>query len=173
MTGGDVADVEQALTAARELRPEDVAAPGLGSAEIGQGASRVAAYESVRAALLPFQRRFAHAGRGGVLAGRDIGTVVCPDAQAKLFVTASREERARRRHEELRKRSDRLNYEQVLSELDERDRRDAQRAVAPLRAATDAFVLDTTRLDVGTALQAALAFVRTIEGRAPDAEQPL
>lgn len=177
-SGGDPGDPRQALAAATALRPEDVVAERLASAEIGLGASRVAAFAPVRGALLPFQRHFAQGHGGAVLAGRDVGTVVCPEAAAKLFVTASREERARRRHEELRRRGDLPIFQQVLDELDERDRRDAERAVAPLRAASDAFVLDTTHLGVDAALAAALAFVVRVRegdadtGRPPDAIGP-
>jgi CMP/dCMP kinase len=122
---------------------------------LGRAASQVAVHPAVREALLPFQRNFGEDRSGAVLAGRDIGTVIRPDASAKIFVTASVEERARRRHEELRRRGDPPIYAAVLEELRERDRRDQERAVAPLRAATDAWVVDTTALDADAAFEAA------------------
>lgn len=144
-----------AVATARALAPEDVEPGRLRGEGIGQRASIVAAVPEVRAALLPFQRRFGARGRGAVLAGRDVGTVVCPDAGFKLFVTATDAERARRRFEELRARGDAPIYAAVLTELQERDRRDADRAVAPLRIARDAWLLDTTELDADAAFAAA------------------
>jgi cytidylate kinase len=148
-------DAEAAVAAARALEPADVEPGRLRGEGIGQGASIVAAVPAVRAALLPFQRQFGGDGRGAVLAGRDVGTVICPDAAFKLFVTASDAERARRRYEELRGRGDAPIYAAVLEELQERDRRDADRAVAPMRIAIDAWVLDTTELDAQAAFAAA------------------
>ncbi len=158
--GLDPGDVDGAVGAARSLAPEDVDPARLRGEGVGQGASKVAAVPAVRAALLPFQRRFAARAPGAVLAGRDVGTVVCPDARFKLFVTASEEVRARRRYEELRARGDRPIYAAVLEELRERDRRDADRAVAPMRVASDAWVLDTTRLDAEAAFDAACRHIR-------------
>lgn len=157
--GQDPGDREAAVRTARELRPGEIDPARLHGEGVGDLASRVAAIPEVREALVPVQRDFARVGPGAVLAGRDIGTVICPDACVKLFVTASREERARRRFEQLRRRGERPIYARVLEELQERDRRDAERAVAPLRAAPDAFVLDTTDMDVEAALDAACAFV--------------
>lgn len=162
--GGDPADEAQALAAALALTAEEVAPARLHGEGTGQAASKVSVFPAVRDALLPFQRRFAAADGGAVLAGRDAGTVVCPDAAVKLFVTASAEERARRRHEELRRRGAASIYAAVLAELRERDRRDSGRAVAPLRAAPDAFVLDTTGLDPEAALAAALRHVEAATG---------
>jgi cytidylate kinase len=153
--GLDPADSEAAVAAAEGLAPEDVEPGRLRGEGIGQGASKVAAVPAVRAALLPFQRRFAARPPGAVLAGRDVGTVVCPDATFKLFVTASEEERARRRFEELRRRGERPIYAAVLEELRERDRRDTNRAVAPMRVSSDAWMLDTTDLDAEAAFAAA------------------
>jgi CMP/dCMP kinase len=153
--GLDPGDADGAVDAARSLSPEDVDPARLRGEGVGQGASKVATVPAVRAALLPFQRRFAARAPGAVLAGRDVGTVVCPDARFKLFVTASDEERARRRHEELRARGDGPIYAAVLEELRERDRRDADRAIAPMRVAPDAWVLDTTHLDAEAAFRAA------------------
>ena len=157
--GLDPGDAAGAVQAARALAPEDVEPSRLRGEGVGQNASRVAAVPDVRAALLPFQRRFAARPPGAVLAGRDVGTVVCPDATFKLFVTASDAERARRRFEELRARGDGPIYAAVLEELQERDRRDADREVAPMRIAPDAWVLDTTSLDAQAAFVAVRAFI--------------
>ena len=163
--GGDPGDEPTARAAALALAPADVDPGQLRGEGTGQAASRVAAFPSVRAALLPFQRRFAATPPGAVLAGRDVGTVICPDATAKIFVTASVEERARRRFEELR-RSQELReegdppiYAAVLEELRVRDRRDQEREVAPLRPAPDAWVLDTTDLDADAAFEAVRASI--------------
>jgi cytidylate kinase len=157
--GGDPGDVDAATAAAMDLTVQDVEHPGLRDEAVGQAASRVAAFPSVREALLPFQGRFAQGPGGAVLAGRDVGTVVCPEAPIKIFVTASVAERARRRHEELRQRGVESIYGAVLDELRERDRRDQDRAVAPLRVAADAWVLDTTDLDADAAFAAALRHI--------------
>ncbi len=152
-----------ALDAARALEPADLERPGLRGERIGHLASKVAVIPEVRTALLGFQRDFAGSPPGGapgaVLDGRDIGTVVCPDADLKLFVTASTEERARRRHKELRERGEESIYARVLQDLQTRDARDSARAVAPLKAAEDAIVLDTTELDSEAALAAAMDIV--------------
>src|SRR5690606_18956234 len=157
--GADPAEPASAIAEARRLRPEDVEGATLDGEAIGQAASRVAAYPQVREALLPFQRAFA--ARGAVLAGRDVGTVVCPDADVKLFITASLEARARRRFEELRRRGCGSMFQQVLDDMLERDRRDQDRAVAPLCVAEDATVLDTTTLDADEAFTAALRLIES------------
>jgi cytidylate kinase len=161
--GLDPSDEAAAVRVAQALAPEDVEPGRLRGEGIGQNASRVAAVPAVRAALLPFQRRFAAAAPGAVLAGRDVGTVVWPDATFKLFVTAKDEERARRRFEELQRRGESPIYPAVLEELRERDRRDADREVAPMRVAPDAWVLDTTSLDADAAFEAARRHIE--EGR--------
>lgn len=166
--GGDPRDAAAALAAAEALTANEVVTARLRGQEIGQAASMVAAYPAVRAALLPFQRRFAGMDGGAVLAGRDTGTVVCPEAGAKLFVTATAEERARRRYEELRRRGAEPIYAAVLAELRERDRRDSERAVAPLRAAQDALVLDTTSLEPDAVLEMALRHIEAVAGRRAD-----
>jgi cytidylate kinase len=167
--GLDFDDATGAVRAAEALSSADVQPGRLRGEGVGQGASRVAAVPAVRTALLPFQRRFATTGPGAVLAGRDVGTVVCPDATFKLFVTASDEERARRRYEELRRRGEEPMYAAVLEELRERDRRDAERAVAPMRVSSEAWVLDTTRLDADAAFEAARGHIDRGRGMA---EQP-
>jgi cytidylate kinase len=129
--------------------------------EMGEAASLVSAFPGVRAALLDLQRRFAAQAGGAVLDGRDIGSVVCPGAQAKLFVTATPEERAARRHRELASRGDPTAYEAVLADILRRDERDRSRSAAPLVVAPGALVLDTTALDPDAALAAALRLVES------------
>ncbi len=149
--------------AAQGLSPADLDAPGLRTEEASQEASKVSSLPEVRAALLDFQRRFAShppaPAKGAVLDGRDIGTVVCPKAACKLFVTASPEARAQRRHKELLERGESSIYARVLEELRERDERDSTRAVAPLTPAQDATVLDTTELDADQVFAAALKLI--------------
>lgn len=160
--GGDPGDVQAAEAAARALSPADLADPALRNEAVGDLASAVAAIPGVRAALLDFQRGFARqppGGKGAVLDGRDIGTVVCPKATAKLFITASVEQRARRRLKELLERGADAIYERVLQDMTDRDARDSQRLAAPLVPADDAFKLDTTDLDADAAFGAALAYV--------------
>ena len=171
--GGDPADAAAAARAARGLRPGDLgpllADPELRADGTASAASKVAAVPEVRAALLEFQQDFARRpphGRGAVLDGRDTGTVVCPGADAKLFVTADVEVRAERRLKELLERGVPAIYAAVLEDMKERDARDSQRAVAPLRAASDALVLDTSSLDAEQAFRAALSFIHSKLGRA-------
>ncbi|MBK3400965.1 MULTISPECIES: (d)CMP kinase [Methylobacterium] len=155
----DLADADAAAAAARGLDAAFLSDPRLRGSAMGEAASIVSAQGAVRAALLDWQRRFAGAAEGAVLDGRDIGTVVCPDAAVKLFVTASAEERARRRHRELDGRGEAVAYEAVLSDILRRDARDADRAAAPLRVAEDAVVIDTTALDADAAFRAATGVV--------------
>lgn len=144
------------VAAAQALRPEDLERPGLRSAEAGAAASRVAAVPEVRAALVAFQQRFARGEGGAVLDGRDIGTVICPDAEVKLYVTASDAVRAHRRWLELRAAGEDVTEAEVLAQLQERDRRDSARASAPLRPAEDALLLDTTDLSIEAAVNKAI-----------------
>jgi cytidylate kinase len=153
--GRGVLDPHWAAELARRLTPEDLGRGDLRSARAGQAASKVAALPEVRAALLDFQKRFARREGGAVLDGRDIGTVICPEAEAKLFVTASDEVRAARRHKELGDRG----FAEVLADLRARDARDAGRAVAPMLAAADALLLDTTDLAIDAAVAEAVAYV--------------
>lgn len=148
-----------AEAAARALTPADLDAGDLRGAEVAQAASRVAANPEVRAALLDFQRAFAQRAGGAVLDGRDIGTVICPDARAKLFVTATPEVRAQRRQAELEARGEPMPLAAVLADVRERDARDKSRAAAPLKPAPDALVLDTSRMDIESATQAAIDFI--------------
>jgi CMP/dCMP kinase len=142
------------VEAAKGLRPEHLASERLRTLEAAQAASRVAVIPEVRAALVDFQRRFARAEGGAVLDGRDIGTVICPEAEVKLYVTASPEVRAHRRWLEVGGDEGR-----VLAEVRERDARDMGRADAPLRAAADAVVIDTSDLGIDAAVEKALALV--------------
>ncbi len=161
--GRRASDVAAAEAAAKQVGAGDLADPRLRGEAVGQLASAVAAIPAVRSALLQFQRDFAAAppeGKpGAVLDGRDIGTVVCPGAQAKIFVTASQAERARRRVKELRERGVEAIYGAVLQDMQDRDARDSRRRTAPLRPAGDAFVLDTTDLDADSAFAAARDYV--------------
>lgn len=144
------------VLAARALTPDDLVRDDLRTLAAGQASSRVAAIPAVRAALVDFQRRFARANGGAVLDGRDIGTVICPEAEVKLFVTASAEVRAHRRWLELGG-----DEAKVLDEVLERDARDMGRSDAPLRAAADAVVIDTTLMGVDIAVAQAIAVVQT------------
>lgn len=162
--GLDPADVAKAEAAAKALKPADLAAADLRHDEAAQAASKVAVIPGVRSALLDFQRLFAAqppGGRGAVLDGRDIGTVVCPQAPIKLFVTASLEKRAERRLKELLDRGLTAIPSTVLADMRERDERDSKRAVAPLIPADDAFVLDTSELDADQAFAASVEFIRS------------
>ena len=159
--GKDPHDTEAAIAAANSLDPKAWSAKVLRDEKAGQAASIVAAIPGVRAALLDLQRAFANRKPGAVLDGRDIGTVVCPDAQAKIFVTASAEVRARRRASELAERGEIVAYEAVLADIHERDARDSRRSFAPLVPAADAYVLDTTDLDIGAAVAAAIRYVES------------
>lgn len=150
---------EAAEAAARALRPEDLERDDLRTAEVAQAASKVAVIPEVRAALVDFQRAFARRAGGAVLDGRDIGTVICPEAEVKLFVTASAEVRAERRYLELTDKGHDTTREAVLADVRERDARDADRATAPMKPAGDAVLLDTSAMDIPAALAAAIAEV--------------
>ncbi len=131
----------------------------LRSAQMGEAASIVAAIPEVRAALVDYQRTFARQKGGAVLDGRDIGTAICPDADIKLFVTATSHTRAGRRAKELASRGEAAEFDSVLADISKRDARDSGRASAPLIQADDAIVLDTTQLDVDGAVAAAIQIV--------------
>lgn len=158
--GSDPADPASAETAARSLRAADLDRTDLRGPQADAAAASVASIPGVRAALLDFQRDFARQ-QGAVLDGRDIGTVIFPSAQAKLFVTASLEERARRRWLELRAKGVEADLKIVQNDMRDRDAKDAARAAAPLKAADDACLLDTSTMDADAAFRAALAFIRT------------
>jgi cytidylate kinase len=155
-------DEAAAVAAAKLIDPARFDELALKCYEVGEAASVVSAITGVRAALFNFQREFAAMPPGAVLDGRDIGTVICPNAEVKIFVTASPEVRARRRALELRGRGEAPNEADVLADILRRDERDRSRAAAPLKQAPDAYLLDTTNLDADAAFAAA---VRLIDGR--------
>jgi cytidylate kinase len=152
-------DVKAAIAAARELHIASLDAERLRERSIGEAASRVAVFPEVRVALLALQKDFAHRPEGAVLDGRDTGTVIAPEADVKIFVTASAERRAQRRFRELAAKGEKMTLKAVLAAIRERDRRDTERAIAPLKAAPDAVLLDTTDLDIEAAFRAALSIV--------------
>lgn len=151
--------------AKRHLTPELLSSPAIRTSAVSQAASKVAALPEVRAALLQYQRDFAHNPPGNVggvvLDGRDIGTVICPDADIKFFVMASAKERATRRFNELQTQHADITYEQVLADLQARDARDRERQAAPTLAAADAYVLDTTGLSPAETIEEAIAVIRS------------
>ncbi len=158
-SGGDLEDVAAAEAAARAVIADTLADPALRGPQAGDAASIVAKIPGVRAALLDYQRAFARQDGGAVLDGRDIGTVVCPDATVKIFVTASDEARARRRFLEHQARGESVVYDELLEDIRRRDARDSGRAAAPMHAAADALHLDTTELDAEQAFEAALQLI--------------
>ncbi|PVZ48251.1 (d)CMP kinase [Thalassobacter stenotrophicus] len=149
------------VQAAKTLMAEDLNAEGLRTAAVAQAASKVAVIADVRAALVDFQRAFATRSGGAVLDGRDIGTVICPRAEAKLYVTARAEVRAHRRWLELSEKDPSLTLEQVLADVEARDARDRDRIEAPLVAADDALVIDTSDLAISEAVAKAVAHVQS------------
>ena len=152
-------DVAAASAAARAIQDQDMANPKLRGERIGQAASIVSAIPEVREALLEFQQQFAKRDGGAVLDGRDIGTVICPNADVKLLITASLETRAKRRHRQLQDYGVTVEYDSVVEDLRERDARDATRLVAPLKPAEDAIVLDTSTMSANEVYQTALQLV--------------
>ena len=151
---------EVAERLAKELTPEDLQADDLRTARVAEAASKVAAIPQVRAILLEFQRAFARREGGAVLDGRDIGTVVCPDADAKLFVTASAQVRAKRRFLELSEAGADVTEESVLEDVIARDKRDAERETSPMVQAEDAVLIDTSEMTVEQAVARAVAVVQ-------------
>ena len=164
--GADLGDEAACAAAAATLDLDSLSDPALRSPQMSDGASRVAVHPTVRAGLVSLQRDFAAREPGAVLDGRDIGTVIVPDAPAKLFVTASAEARALRRWREREARGESVRYEDILADIRERDVRDQSRAVAPLRAAADAVLLDTTDLSIDAAFDAARRIVEAARARA-------
>jgi cytidylate kinase len=162
-------DAAAAVTAAKALDPAKFDEAALKTPAVGEAASIVSAISGVRAALLAFQRDFAAKSPGAVLDGRDIGTVICPDADVKIFVTATPEVRAARRAAEYRSQGRQIDDATVLADIRQRDDRDRNRAAAPLRQAPDAHLLDTTNMAISTAIRAAIDIVeatRAGRGRA-------
>lgn len=162
--GAPLDDEARAATVAASLDFAGLEREVLSSHRIGEAASKVAVMPAVRAALVEAQRRFARREPGAVLDGRDIGTVVCPDAPVKLFVTASPEVRAKRRHAEILSTGNAASYDGVLNDLRKRDARDSQRATSPLRPSEDAHLLDTSEMDIEAAFLAAKALIDAAYG---------
>lgn len=151
--GGRAEDVALAVRAAQNLQPQDLQHPDLRSEATGKAASIVAVIPAVRTALLEYQRNFAKSPRGAVLDGRDIGTVILPDADLKFFITASAEARAQRRFLELQSKGTPADYSLVLADIQARDARDETRAIAPLKPAADAVIVDTSEIDADAVFQ--------------------
>ena len=166
LAGEELADPHAASRAARNVLPETLDDPQLRSQEIGRAASIVAGMDVVRQTLLTYQREIALVPPGAVLDGRDIGTIVCPDADAKLFVTASPQVRAKRRFDELKQASQDVNFEEILREIQDRDERDRTRGISPLVMAQDAHLLDTTNLDIETSYRTAVDLIDAALGQA-------
>jgi cytidylate kinase len=160
--GDRLDDVERAVAAAKALDPGGFDEKVLKSHAIGEAASIVSALPEVRAALLAFQRDFGRAPPGAVLDGRDIGTVIFPDADVKIYVDATPEVRARRRAAEIAGAGGAVSEAEVLADIRRRDERDTRRAAAPLRPAPDAYLLDTSHLDIDAAFRAAIDIVEAV-----------
>jgi len=163
--GGDLGDEAAAVETARRLDPARLDDEAFRTRAAGEAASRVAIYPAVRAALRDFQRAFASQAAGAVIDGRDIGTVIAPDAPAKLYVTATPQVRARRRWLQLQKSGEAVRFEDVLADIEKRDARDAGRADAPMRPASDAVLLDTSEMTISAAADAARRIVETALSR--------
>jgi cytidylate kinase len=161
-SGGDPDNADDGEAAAKALDTSLLGNPILKSGPVGAAASRVAVHPGVRAALFEFQRDFA--AKGAVLDGRDIGTVICPDADVKIFVDAQPEERASRRHTELLGYGEDITFDTVLAQLKERDHRDANRAKAPLKPAADSHLLDTTGLSIESVFNGAVKICEAVLG---------
>ena len=153
---------------AKDFDKSFILAPDIRTANVARMASHVAKIPAVREALFEFQREFSNQPGGSVLDGRDIGTVICPEANIKLFITANAETRAKRRFKELQKAGHKTNYKVVLSDIKERDARDASRKEAPLKAAKDAHIIDTTDLNIRTAVETAILLVKSVLKKSED-----
>jgi cytidylate kinase len=165
LDGGTLDDESAAAAAARSLDAANLDEQALKRPHVGEAASVISAFPSVRTALLDLQRNFAAATPGAVLDGRDIGTVICPDAEVKIFVTATPEVRARRRALELQARGESADEAVVLADIRRRDERDSTRTASPLLRAADAHLLDTTHFDIDAAFRAAVAIVEAAGAR--------
>lgn len=163
--GGDLSDVAHAARVARALDPASLENPEVRTRRAGEAASRIAIHTPVREALRDFQRQFARREPGAVIDGRDIGTVIAPDAPAKLFVTASPEVRAMRRWKQLTGQGEAVAYEDILADIHIRDERDSARSDSPMVIADDAVLLDTTEMDIERAFDAARRIVETARAR--------
>lgn len=161
---GPSLDEDAVIALLTEVREADLERDDLRTAAVAQAASKVAVIPEVRSALVDFQRKFAARAGGAVLDGRDIGTVICPDADVKLFVTASAQVRAQRRYQELADRGENADFDTVLKDVKARDARDSERAVAPLVVADDAISIDTSGMSIKDAIAAAIAAVDSKHG---------
>jgi cytidylate kinase len=164
-TGADLADEAAAAAVARRLDPTSLGDPAYRTREAGEAASRIAPFSSVRQALRAFQRSFADRPDGAVIDGRDIGTVIAPDAPAKLYVTASPQVRAERRWRQLRDAGDSVSLDEVLRDIERRDARDAARPDSPMRPASDAVLLDTSEMTISAAADAARRIVEAARAK--------
>lgn len=160
--GAKVLDGVSAIEAAQNLTAEDLTMDGLRTAQVALAASKAAVIADVRAALLDFQRAYARRAGGAVLDGRDIGTVICPQAEVKLFVTASAEVRGKRRFDELVARGEVSLLSQVVEDVRARDERDAERVEAPMKPAEDALIIDTSDLSIEDATAAAISAISAV-----------
>ena len=167
--GADLTNEALAVAAALELDPEKFGNPVLKTQKVGDAASVVSAIPKVREVLINFQRQFAADPPGAVLDGRDIGTVICPDADVKIFVMADPHVRARRRTLEARARGEAADEAAVLADILKRDERDQNRATAPLKAAPDAYLLDNSQLDIESGVRAAIDIVEAVRAGRPRA----
>ncbi|HAP10551.1 MULTISPECIES: (d)CMP kinase [unclassified Afipia] len=167
--GSDLSDEKLAVAAAMELDPEKFGNPVLKTQKVGDAASVVSAIPKVREVLINFQRQFAADPPGAVLDGRDIGTVICPDADVKIFVVADPHVRARRRTLEALARGEAADEAAVLADILKRDERDQNRATAPLKAAPDAYLLDNSQLDIESGVRAAIDIVEAVRAGRPRA----
>lgn len=167
--GADLTNEALAVAAAMELDPEKFGNPVLKTQKVGEAASVVSAIPKVREVLINFQRQFAADPPGAVLDGRDIGTVICPDADVKIFVMADPHVRARRRTLEARARGEAADEAAVLADILKRDERDQNRATAPLKAAPDAYLLDNSQLDIESGVRAAIDIVEAVRAGRPRA----
>ena len=165
--GADLTDEASAVSAALELDPVNFGDPALKTQEVGDAASVISAHPKVREALLNFQRQFAHQPPGAVLDGRDIGTVICPDADVKIFVVADAQVRAHRRTLEVRARGEEADEAAILADIQKRDERDRNRAVAPLKPADDAYLLDNSHLDIEGGVRAAIDIIEAVRAGRP------
>jgi cytidylate kinase len=167
--GGDLDDEDACVVAVRSIDLAGLASPALRTRTMGEAASRVAVHAKLRAALIETQRAFAGGEPGAVVDGRDIGTVILPGAQAKIFITASAEARAGRRWAQLRDQGEEVHYDDILADIRRRDARDEARAAAPLKPAPDAVLLDTTDLSIDAAFDAARRIVEAARARSGQA----
>lgn len=158
--GHDPNDETIVLEIARSIEEDDIRNQNLYKENVGGTASVISAFASVREVLLVFQREYAYRGNGAVLDGRDIGTVVCPEADIKFFITAEIETRTKRRFDELRRHGNPITFEQIRDEIKRRDERDQNRSVAPLKMADDAIFIDTTDMDAQTVFDVVMDFIK-------------